>query len=294
MNTEPVTPEQFSKAETLIEALPWIKSAWGSIVVVKYGGAAMTDPELCKQVASDIVLMKLAGVHPVVVHGGGPEITHFQELLGYPVEFIDGYRVTSPEVMDLVKMVLVGKVNKDIVNAINSYGTYAVGISGEDGELVKGKTISPQLGRAGEVVEINTTVVKQLIDDDFIPVIATSGIGEDGLSLNINADLVAGKLAEALNADKCIFLTDVNGIYGDIEKPESFIHAMTPDQAMAFMNESDGAVGGMLPKIKACVEAVRGGVRRAFILNGTVAHSVILEMYTTAGVGTMISDEVDE
>lgn len=294
MNTEPVTPEQFSKAETLIEALPWIKSAWGSIVVVKYGGAAMTDPQLCKQVASDIVLMKLAGVHPVVVHGGGPEITHFQQLLGYPVEFIDGYRVTSPEVMDIVKMVLVGKVNKDIVNAINAHGTYAVGISGEDGELVKGKTISPQLGRAGEVVAIDTTVVKQLIDDDFIPVIATSGIGEDGQSLNINADLVAGKLAEALHADKCIFLTDVNGIYGDIEKPESFIHAMTPDQAMAFVHDSDGAAGGMLPKIKACVEAVRGGVRRAFILNGTIAHSVILEMYTTAGVGTMISDEVDE
>ncbi len=294
MNTEPLTPELFLKAQTLTEALPWIKSAWGSIVVVKYGGAAMTDPALCKQVASDIVLMKLAGVHPVVVHGGGPEITHFQELLGYPVSFIDGHRVTTPEVMDIVKMVLVGKVNKEIVNAINMHGTYAVGISGEDGGLVKGKPISEELGRAGEVISIDTTVVKQLIDDDFIPVIATSGIGIDGASLNINADLVAGKLAEALHADKCIFLTDVNGIYGDVKNPDSFIHVMTPDVAEAFALENDAAAGGMLPKIKACVEAVRGGVRRTFILNGTIAHSVILEMYTTAGIGTMISYEVDD
>lgn len=283
-----------SKAQTLIEALPWFKSAWGSIVVVKYGGAAMTNPDLCAQVASDIVLMKLAGVHPVVVHGGGPEITLFQERLGYPVEFIDGYRVTTPEVMEIVKMVLVGKVNKDIVNAINEHGTYAVGISGEDGGLVKGRPLSEKLGRAGEVVAIDTTVVKQLIDDDFIPVIATSGRGIDGESLNINADLVAGKLAEALNADKCIYLTDVNGIYEDFNDPSSLIPVMTPEEAEQFAEQNDAAVGGMLPKIKACVEAVKGGVRRAFILNGTLAHSVILEMYTTAGIGTMISYESDE
>ena len=246
MNTEPLTPELFLKAQTLTEALPWIKSAWGSIVVVKYGGAAMTDPALCKQVASDIGLMKLAGVHPVVVHGGGPEITHFQELLGYPVSFIDGHRVTTPEVMDIVKMVLVGKVNKEIVNAINMHGTYAVGISGEDGGLVKGKPISEELGRAGEVISIDTTVVKQLIDDDFIPVIATSGIGIDGASLNINADLVAGKLAEALHADKCIFLTDVNGIYGDVKNPDSFIHVMTPDVVEEFVLENDAAGDGMI------------------------------------------------
>lgn len=294
MNTHPVTSDLVSKAQTLIEALPWFKSAWGSVVVVKYGGAAMTDPKLCAQVASDIVLMKLAGVHPVVVHGGGPEITSFQERLGYPAHFIDGYRVTPPEVMDIVKMVLVGKVNKDIVNAINEHGTYAVGISGEDGGLVKGRPISDELGRAGEVVSIDTTVVQQLIDDDFIPVIATSGRGIDGQSLNINADLVAGKLAEALCADKCIYLTDVNGIYADFGDPSTLIPVMTPEAAEDFACYDDAAAGGMLPKIRACVEAVKGGVRRAFILNGTIAHSVILEMYTTAGIGTMISYEVDK
>lgn len=294
MNSQPLTLDLVSKAQTLIEALPWFKSAWGSVVVVKYGGAAMTDANLCAQVASDIVLMKLAGVHPVVVHGGGPEITAFQERLGYPVKFINGYRATPPEVMDIVKMVLVGKVNKDIVNAINEHGTYAVGISGEDGGLVKGRSISDELGRAGEVVSIDTTVVQQLIDDDFIPVIATSGRGLDGQSLNINADLVAGKLAEALQADKCIYLTDVNGIYADFDDPGSLIPVMTPEAAEDFALNNDAAVGGMLPKIRACVEAVKGGVRRAFILNGTVAHSVILEMYTTAGIGTMISYEVDD
>lgn len=294
MNTEPITPELYLKAETLAEALPWIKAVWGSVVVVKYGGAAMTDMRLCQQVANDIVLMKLAGVHPVVVHGGGPEITRYQELLGYPVTFKDGYRVTPPEVMDIAKMVLVGKVNKEIVNAINAHGAYAVGISGEDGGLVKGEPISEEMGRAGRITEINPAVIEQLISDDFIPVIASTGGGADGESLNFNADLVAGALAQALGADRCIFLTDVNGMYEDISDPSTFIHAMTPEAADRFLHDEDGPSGGMIPKLKACVDAVKGGVRRAFILNGTIPHSIILEMYTNAGVGTMISYEVDE
>lgn len=281
------------KAATLTEALPWIKSAWGKVIVIKYGGAAMSDPVLRQQVADDIVLMKFVGVHPVVVHGGGSEVTRYQEALGHEVVFKDGMRVTPPEVLDIVKMVLVGKVNKEIVNSINVHGAYAVGISGEDGGLVTGIPISAEFGRTGTVTKINTSVVEHMIADDFIPVIATIGIGEDGESINVNADLVAGKLAEALGADKCIYLTDVNGIYRDFDDKESLISVLTPDEAKAFMDSDDAADGGMIPKIKACADAVRGGVRRAHILNGTVAHSVILEVYTDVGVGTMITEEVN-
>jgi len=276
------------KAETLTEALPWIKATAGSVVVVKYGGAAMTDPALRDMVASDLVLMKLVGINPVIVHGGGPEITSFMDRLGMPVEFYDGLRVTDDAAMEVVKMVLVGKVNKELVSAINAHGRLAVGISGDDGNLLKARAVSARLGRVGEVVEIDTTVVTDLIDDGFIPVIATVAYGEDGGSYNVNADLVAGDLAVALGASKAIFLTDVDGLYADFEDKSSLISALSLAQAEDLI-ANDRLSSGMIPKVGACARALRGGVPRAHILNGTVPHAVLLEVYTDEGVGTMIT-----
>jgi acetylglutamate kinase len=277
-----------SKAEILTEALPWIKSTWGSVVVVKYGGAAMTDPALREHVASDIVLMKLVGINPVIVHGGGPEISSFMDRLNMPVEFFDGMRVTDDAAMEVVKMVLVGKVNKELVSAINAHGRLAVGIAGDDGNMIKARPISPRLGRVGEVESIDTTVVTNLIDDGFIPVIATVGYGEDGGSYNINADLVAGDLAAALGAAKVIFLTDVDGLYADFEDKASLISALSLQEAEELI-AADALFSGMIPKVGASARALRGGVLRAHILNGTVPHALLLEVYTDEGVGTMIT-----
>jgi acetylglutamate kinase len=277
-----------SKAMTLTEALPWIKATAGSIVVVKYGGAAMTDPALRESVASDIVLMKLVGINPVVVHGGGPEITAFMDRLGMPVEFYDGLRVTDDAAMEVVKMVLVGKVNKELVAEINSHGRLAVGLAGDDANMIKARPVSERLGRAGEVEAIDTTVVSNLIEDGFIPVIATVGYGEDGGSYNINADLVAGELAAALCADKVIFLTDVDGLYADFEDKSSLISALSLVEAEELIAE-DRLSSGMIPKVGACARALRGGVRRAHILNGKAPHALLLEVYTDEGVGTMIT-----
>jgi acetylglutamate kinase len=277
-----------AKAEILTESLPWIKSTWGTVVVVKYGGAAMTDPVLREHVASDIVLMKLVGINPVIVHGGGPEITSFMERLGMKVEFLDGMRVTDDAAMEIVKMVLVGKVNKELVSAINSHGRLAVGLAGDDANLIKARPISERLGRVGEVEAIDTTVVENLIDDGFIPVIATVAYGEDGGSYNINADLVAGDLAGALGADKVIFLTDVDGLYADFDDKSSLISALSLPEAEGLIAEQR-LESGMIPKVAACARALRAGVRRAHILNGKVPHALLLEVYTDEGVGTMIT-----
>jgi acetylglutamate kinase len=277
-----------TKAETLTEALPWIKSTWGSTVVVKYGGATMTDPALREMVASDLVLMKLVGINPVIVHGGGPEITSYMERLDMPVEFFDGMRVTDEAAMEVVKMVLVGKVNKELVSAINRHGRLAVGIAGDDGNLIKARAVSERLGRVGEVESIDTTVVANLIEDGFIPVIATVGYGEDGGSYNINADLVAGEMATALGAAKVIFLTDVDGLYADFEDKGSLISALSLAEAEGLI-AADRLSSGMIPKVGACALALRGGVPRAHILNGKVPHAVLLEVFTDEGVGTMIT-----
>ena len=278
------------KATTLTEALPWIKRTWGRTVVIKYGGSAMTDPELRRSVADDIVLMKLVGENPVIVHGGGPEITAFMERLGMPVEFHQGLRVTDDAAMEIVKMVLVGKSNKDLVSAINEHGRYAVGLAGDDGNLVRAKQLDPALGRVGEVTSIDTTVVTNLIEDGFIPIIASVGAGEDGGSYNINADLVAGALADALDAEKVIFLTDVDGLYADFDDKDSLLSALSLEQAQDLV-AYDRLSSGMIPKVAACIRALHGGVERAHILNGTIPHSLLLEVYTDAGVGTMITHE---
>ncbi len=282
--------EMLSKAATLMESLPWIKAAWGRTVVIKYGGAAMTDPVLRDSVADDIVLMKLVGINPVIVHGGGPEITAFMDRLGMPVSFIDGLRVTSEEAMEVVKMVLIGKVNKDLVAAINSHGRLAVGIAGDDANLIRATAKDPRLGRVGQVKEVDTTVVTRLIADGFIPVIASVGAGDDGGSFNINADLVAGEIAAALGAEKVIFLTDVDGLYADFSDKSSLISALDLETAERMLEE--GALNaGMIPKVGACVHALRAGVERAHILNGTIPHALLLEVYTNEGVGTMITRE---
>jgi len=276
------------KAETLTEALPWIKAAWGRTVVIKYGGAAMTDPALREMIASDLVLMKLVGIDPVIVHGGGPDITSLMERLGMPVRFEKGLRVTDDAAMEVVKMVLVGKVNKEIVTAINRHGRFAVGIAGDDANLIKARPISVELGRAGEVERIDTTVVTNLIEDGFIPVVATVAWGDDGGSYNVNADLVAGELAAALDASKVIFLTDVDGLYEDLADPGSLISALTLVEAEEII-EGDRISAGMIPKIAGCASALRAGVERAHILNGRVPHALLLEVYTDEGVGTMIT-----
>jgi acetylglutamate kinase len=234
--------------------------------------------------------MKLVGVNPVIVHGGGPDITAFMERLGMPVEFYQGLRVTDDAAMEVVKMVLVGKSNKELVSAINEPGRYAVGIAGDDGNLIRAKQLDPKLGRVGEVTSIDTTVVTNLIEDGFIPVIASVGAGEGGGSYNINADLVAGALADALDAEKVIFLTDVDGLYADFDDKDSLISALSLEQAQDLV-AYDRLSSGMIPKVAACIRALLGGVERAHILNGTIPHSLLLEVYTDAGVGTMITHD---
>ncbi|MBN2404776.1 MAG: acetylglutamate kinase [Coriobacteriia bacterium] len=280
--------ELLAKAGTLMEALPWIKRTWGGTVVIKYGGSAMTDPELRDSVAADIVLMKLVGINPVIVHGGGPEITSYMERLGMAVEFYQGLRVTDDAAMEVVKMVLVGKVNKELVSAINQHGRLAVGLAGDDGNLIKAKQLDARLGRVGEVTRVDTTVVENLIADGFIPVIASVAAGDDAGSYNINADLVAGEIASALDADKVIFLTDVDGLYADFADKDSLISALSLEEAEAMV--SGGTLSsGMIPKVDACIHALHAGVERAHILNGTSPHALLLEVYTDAGVGTMIT-----
>lgn len=281
------------KAQTLTESLPYIKRTWGKTVVIKYGGSAMTDPDMREKIASDIVLLKLVGINPVIVHGGGPEISAHMERMDMPVEFHDGLRITSEEAMQVVKMVLVGKVNKELVAAINVHGRLAVGISGDDANMIKAKQKDPKLGRVGEVTEVDTTVIIKLVDDGYIPIIATVAAGDDGGSYNINSDLIAGELAGALDAEKVIFLTDVDGLYRDFDDKDSLISSLTLDQALELIAH-DHLSSGMIPKVTACTHALKGGATRAHILNGTLPHALLLEVYTDEGVGTMIIHEGDD
>lgn len=278
------------KAAVLTEALPWIKEAAGSTVVIKYGGSAMTDPALRAAVAGDIVLLKLVGINPVIVHGGGSEVSELMGKLDMDVEFVDGLRVTTDEAMDIVKMVLVGKVNKRLVSEINSHGRIAVGISGDDARTVVATKRDERLGRVGSITEIDVDLIEGLIEDGFIPVVASVAAGDDGGSYNINADLVAGELAGALKAAKVIFLTDVDGLYEDFSDKSSLISWMTRDEALARM-DSGSLNSGMIPKISACISALDAGVSRAYILNGTLLHALLVEIFTDEGIGTMIVSE---
>lgn len=285
-------------ASVLAEALPYIQRFSGKTIVIKYGGNAMIDDALKAGFARDVVLMKLVGMNPVVVHGGGPQIGQLLARIGKESEFVQGMRVTDTETMDIVEMVLGGQVNKEIVNLIHQYGGNAVGLTGKDGNLIRASKMkmtrnSPELnaseiidlGHVGEVSQINTKVLDMLIQDDFIPVIAPVGVGEDGHSYNINADLVAGKIAEALNAEKLMLLTNTAGL---LDKEGTLLTGLNAKSVAGLVK--DGTIyGGMLPKIQCALEAVEAGVRSSHIIDGRVEHAVMLEVFTDEGVGTLIT-----
>ena len=276
------------KVKTLFESLPYIKEFSGKTVVIKYGGAAMTEPSLKAGFAQDIVLMKYVGINPVVVHGGGPQIGRLLARLGKESRFVKGIRVTDEETMDVVEMVLGGKINAEIVGLINHYGGKAVGLSGKDANLIKAKGLKikgSDMGFAGEVETVNPRLIKTLEDSNFIPVIAPIGYDDKGKSYNINADTVAGAIASALKAEKLILLTDVAGV---LDKQKKLITSLTTAEAKALMKKKT-AVGGMVPKLGCCIEAVKNGVSSAHIIDGRVEHSVLLEVFTDAGVGTVIT-----
>ncbi len=275
----------FHAAEILYEALPWIKAITGQTIVIKYGGAAMEDEEMCADVMSDIVLLKLVGVNPVVVHGGGKAINRAMERLNIPVEFKDGMRVTTPEAMEVVRSVLVGEVNQDLVAMLNAHGNFAVGVSGADAGIVVAEQISSELGRVGQVTRINRALLNDLSSGDYIPVVASIAIGEDNKFYNVNADMVAGDIAGAIGAHKVIFLTDVDGLYEDFEDKSTLISNLTLHEAKD-MIESGRADKGMIPKLESCIHALEAGVYRAHIINGTTPHSLLLELLTSSGIGT--------
>jgi acetylglutamate kinase len=281
------TAEGVASVETLLEALPYIREFHGRTVVIKYGGAAMRDEALKDAFATDIVLLKYVGLNPVVVHGGGPEITAYMERLGMEVRFVEGLRVSDPETVEVAKMVLLGKVNSDIVNRINRHGQPAVGLSGEDGRLFHVRPVdnADQVGRVGEVERVDVDVLNH-IAADYIPVVATAATDLRGRSYNVNADSAAGKVAAGLRAHKVVFLTDVPGWLEDPEDAGSLISQANVDEverALATIG------GGMRPKLAACVEAIRGGTGSAQIVDGRRPHSLLLELFTDAGIGTKIT-----
>jgi acetylglutamate kinase len=279
---------QPTKADVLVEALPYIQRFRGRVVVVKYGGAAMTDPDLANLFAQDVVLMRSVGMRPVVVHGGGPQIGQLMKRLGKQPEFREGLRVTDADTLDIARMVLVGKVNRDIVSAINVHEPLAVGLSGEDAGLITASARHPDLGYVGDVEAVNPAILERLLAEELIPVVATIGSDLEGQAYNINADTAAGAVAEALRAEKLVYLTDVVGVLRDVDDPESLITTATADELAKLV--ADGVLtGGMIPKITSCSRAVRNGVSHAHILDGRVPHALLLEMLTPEGIGTMVT-----
>lgn len=275
------------KARILAEALPYIREFSGRTVVVKYGGHAMDRPELAELFATDVVLMRLVGMNPVVVHGGGPQISELMRRLGKEPEFIDGRRVTDAETVDIVRMALVGKVNREVVSSINRHGSYAVGMSGEDAGLIRVDQRDPVLGFVGDVREIDPTMVLRLLREELIPVIATIGVDDEGNAYNINADTVAGAIAESLQAEKLVYLTDVAGVYGNWPDEASLISRVDVG-GLDTLIASGKVTEGMIPKLESCASALRNGVRRAHILDGRLPHALLLEFFTREGVGTMV------
>lgn len=277
---------------TLLEALPYIREFHGKTVVIKYGGAAMVDPALREEFARDVVLMKYVGINPIVVHGGGPDITAYMDRLGLPVEFVSGLRVSDADTVEIAKMVLVGKVNKDIVLRLGRHGQPAVGLCGDDGMLFRAaRKAAPNgedIGFVGSIERVDTDVLTH-IAQDYIPVIASVGADREGNSYNINADEAAGAVARALGAYKVMFLTDVRGWLRDPADPDSVINEVTADEVERQLPE---IAGGMRPKLAACIEAIHGGVSSAVIVDGRVPHSLLLELFTDAGLGTMVKPAI--
>jgi acetylglutamate kinase len=285
------------KAGVLIEALPWLQRFHGATVVVKYGGNAMIDDELKAAFAEDMVFLRLAGLRPVVVHGGGPQITAMLKRLGVEGEFKGGLRVTTPETMDIVRMVLTGQVSRELVGLINAHGPYAVGISGEDARLFtaerKQATVDGEpvdIGLVGEVAEVNPDAVLDIVNAGRIPVVSTVAPDIDGVVHNVNADTAAGALAAALGAQKLVVLTDVEGLYANWPDRSSLIDRIRVDRLETMLPT---LASGMIPKMEACVRAIRGGVSRAHVIDGRLAHSVLLEVFTSRGIGTMVFPETE-
>ncbi len=273
--------------EVLSEAMSWIKNVTGKTIVIKYGGAAMVDEDLRAGVMADIVLLKIIGVNPVIVHGGGKAISRAMDDAGIPVEFVDGQRVTTPEAMDIVRTVLTGEVNQELVEAMHRHGSMAVGLSGTDASTIVAEPADPRLGRVGRITSINPALIHDLVAADYIPVIASVAVGADGGAFNINADVAAGHVAAAIGAHKVVFLTDVDGLFMDYPDPASLVSAMTLDETRQLI-ETDAVASGMIPKLGSCVRALEAGVQRAHIINGTTPHSLLLELLTDKGIGTMV------
>jgi acetylglutamate kinase len=278
------------KAAVLVEALPYIRRFRGRTVVVKYGGNAISGSDDLALFAQDIVLMHAVGMRPVVVHGGGPQITDLMNRLGKVSEFRGGLRVTDAETVDIARMVLRGQVNPQVVSAINIHGPIAVGVSGEDAGLLEATARDPELGFVGDVTRVNPSILRRLLNEDLVPVVATVASDATGQAYNINADTVAGAIAEALSAEKLVYLTDVEGLRRHVDDPGSLIRQTTADELDRLL--ADGTLtGGMIPKITSCVRAVRRGVQRAHILDGRVPHVLLLEIFTDSGIGTMVIGE---
>jgi len=287
------------KVKVLLESLPYIKKFYGKTVVIKYGGHAMVDENLKNSFATDVVLLQYVGIKPIIVHGGGPQIDDLMKKLGKKITFVEGMRVTDKETMDIVEMVLGGTINTEIVSLINKHGGKAIGLSGEDGYMIRANKLYGQkvtdkgiesidIGYVGEVESIDVNIINTLIDNGYVPVIAPFGVDEDGESLNINADLVAGKIAEALKAEKLILLTDTEGV---LDRNGKLISYITYEKAAKMLDEKKEITGGMLPKIKCCVDALKNDVKSCHIIDGRLEHAILLEIFTQAGIGTKISME---
>ena len=283
--TEEFSPER--RAAVLVETLPYIQRFKGSVIVVKLGGNAMVDGDLAARFAEDIVLMHSVGIRPVVVHGGGPQIGEMLDRLGLKSEFRDGLRVTDAATLDVARMVLVGKVGRDVVSGLNVYGPLAVGISGEDGGLIRATARDPELGFVGDVEAVNPAIIERLLVEDLIPVVSTIGTDVTGQAYNINSDTVAAALAGALGAERILYLTDVEGLRADADDPGTLISRLDVERLGALM--SDGTIsGGMIPKAQACLDAVHAGVGSAHMVDGRIPHVLLLELFTDAGIGTMV------
>jgi acetylglutamate kinase len=288
-----IMDKHIEKAHILIEALPYIKRLSGKTVVIKYGGAAMLSDDLSQKIMQDITLLKYVGVNPIVVHGGGNDINRMLEKFDIKPEFHNGLRVTDSATMDIVQMVLMGKINKDIVSQINVAGAKAIGLCGKDACLIEAEKLCAEdgydMGHVGKITKINTKLLNTLAADEYIPVIAPIGVGWAGESYNINADIVAGEIAAALSAEKLIFLTDVDGIRHVENDPDSLIYEISVSEINALIKK--GVIsGGMLPKVEGCLKAISNGVKRTHILNGTIPHPILLEIFTDTGIGTMVRE----
>lgn len=282
--------DSLEKAQVLMDALPYIREFNGHTVVIKYGGSAMTNPSINETIVQDIVLLKLVGLKPIIVHGGGPEINHMLERLNIKSQFINGLRVTTKETMEVVEMVLAGKVNKQIVEMISRQGGCPVGLTGKDGKILRAKKLEKDgvdLGYVGEIVKVNTRLLKSLIDDSFIPIIAPIGSDDEGNTYNINADYAAVAIASAMGAEKLVFLTDVEGVLKDKENPKSLISFLSQEEARQYI-ASGIIAGGMIPKVECCMTALEKGVPMVHILDGRKKHALVLEIYTPNGIGTML------